>query len=283
MMNRDGLVRLDAAAVSRRIAEHHTGTTFARALEQAAHSEQLLTIMSRFIHYCSVFGGCQASLAGEMAVRQELFRDPGEPEATADNSVEIAAGVFFGAIDEFGDRESSLTSPKRQTHRSLAQATLKGLASFYGRELATLRQQTTDHGPTRQAMARVLLGYGVNTVMDDEKIFRALGFHLATEIIADEEFCTLDRLFRQQRPDIAAFLGELQVAVGPTTLPAYFWISRHTVADAEHFAAALESANLALDYYAGAAPREQVLEWILGGVADNAAVAAEFMNAVTKD
>jgi hypothetical protein len=278
-MQQKGLVTLSAAEVAAAIAGYSSSATFKRLLEGAAHRPALLPIVGRFIHLCSVFGGCQASLAGELAVRQDLFRDLGEPEALADNSVEVAAGVFFGAIDEFGDREDH----HRRTHRALAQATLKGLARFYQCDDSTLRQLVTEHAPTRTAIARALAGYGVNLVMDSEKVFRALGFHLATEIIADQEFNILHNFFRDHRPDLVTYLEQNEVRIGGKVLPAYFWISRHSVADAEHFAAAVESANLALRYHVPVAQCAEAKAWMLAGVVEMAQMEADFMNAVSPD
>lgn len=275
-MHESGPVTLGQAEISAITASYHSSAAFKRLLEGAAHRPALLPIVARYIHFCSVFGGCQASLAGELAVRQDLFRDLGEPAALGDNSVEVAAGIFFGAIDEFGDREDQ----NRRTHRSLAQATLKGLAGYYQCDDATLRAMVLDHAATRDCLARCLAGYGVNLVMDTEKLFRAVGFHLATEILADEEFCLLHDFFRAHRPDLVQYLEQNEVRIGGKVLPAYFWIQRHSVADAEHFAAAVESANLALRYHFPVAQRAQAKQWILDGVRENAQLEADFMAAV---
>jgi hypothetical protein len=271
-------VQITPAEIEHKIALHYRATTFQKHLEDAVDTEILMRIMCRYIHYCSVFGGCQASLAGEMSVRQDVFRDDNEPGPLADNSVEVAAGVFFGAVDEFGDREMT----QRRTHRSLAQATLKALAQFYNYDTNKLDHVMIRHQPTHEAIQRALIGYGVNIIMDEPKLFRALGFHLGTEILADQEFGIMNVFFRTKRPDIARYLEQAEIQVGGQTLPAYFWISRHTVADAEHFDAAVQSANQALQYYAGTADRTQVKEWILEGVQEIAVLEADFMSHVAQ-
>lgn len=275
-MHEKGLVTLAEAEISAILAERHSSLTFQRALEAAAHLPALLPLVGRFIHCCSVYGPCQASLAGELAVRQDLFRDPGEPAAIGDNSVEVAAGIFFGAIDEFGDREE----PSRRTHRILAQATLKGLARYYQCDDQALSKLVLEHAATNAAIPKVLAGYGVNLVMDTAKLFRAVGFHLGTEILADQEFGILHRFFHSHRPDLVAYLRDCEVRVGGHQLPAYFWIERHSVADAEHFAAAVKSANLALQYHYPAEQRAQAKQWILAGVREISEVEQEFMSAL---
>ncbi len=278
-MHKEGQVLLTRAEVAPAIAGFGSSATFKRRLEENAHRPELLQVVGRFIHFCSVFGGCQASFAGELAVRQDLFRDLDEPDAVADNSVDVAAGVFFGAIDEFGDRED----PNRRTHRALAQATLKGLARYYLCDDTRLRQLIVEHAPTRVAITGALSGYGVNQVMDTKKVFNALGFHLGTEILADQEFNTLHDFFREHRPDLVAYLQDNEVRINGRVMPAYFWISRHSIADAEHFDAAVESANLALRYHVPTTQQAQAKAWILAGVSEIAKLAADFMNAVNSD
>ncbi|WP_159397670.1 hypothetical protein [Sorangium cellulosum] len=244
-------------------------------LEGAAAGEDLLRVVARFVHYASVFGGSQASLAGELSVRQDLFRLPGEPAAVADNGVEVAASIFFGAIDEFGDREM------RRTHRALGQAMLKALTRYLGVSYERLDEIVLGHRPTREIVARVLAGYGVNQVKDEAKLFRAFGFHLGTELLADEEFAIFDRFFQTRRPDIVEHLQSTEMDVGGVMYPAYYWVKRHTVADAEHFEAAIDGANRALRHYAGGAARETVKRWLLEGVREIALVELDFLRWVT--
>lgn len=262
--------------INQRIAEYYSAATFTDMLQASADSDELMLLVGRYIHYCSVFGASQANLAGAIGVRQELFRDPNEAGAMADVCAEVAAGVFFGAIDEFYDRDI----PGHMTHRALAQATLKGLARFYDWDSDKLERLIHHHRPTIEAMQRGTEGYGVGMAMDEAKLFRAFGFHLGTEILADEEFCLLDQFFQARRPDIVDYLTNTPISVHGVSLPAYFWIGRHTIADAEHFDAAVDCAALALKYYAGGADRGQAKAWILEGVAEIAELERDFMSAV---
>ena len=77
---------------------------FAQNLNSLASSNDLLRALSCYICFNSVFGSGVANLAGETAARQDLFRDPEEVvEIIADRSIEVAADIFFAAIEEFGD------------------------------------------------------------------------------------------------------------------------------------------------------------------------------------
>src|SRR5206468_599570 len=111
------------------LSAHRGNEALVSALEQASRPEQLLSVMGRYIQFNSAFGAGLANLAGEIAARQGLFQDADEPvRVTADRAAEVASDFFYAAVDEFDDR----ATPWRDTHRTLAQATLKGLGTFFG-------------------------------------------------------------------------------------------------------------------------------------------------------
>ena len=101
-----------------------------RVLEETIDdNKKFLSILGNYVQFNSPFGAGVANLAGKMAVRQDLFRDPDEPvEIAADRSVEVASKIFSAAIDEFGDRGV----PDRASHRTLALRTLKEASQFFG-------------------------------------------------------------------------------------------------------------------------------------------------------
>ena len=123
----------------------HGGTRlFANALSQIEDGLGLIWTLADYIQFNSVFGGGVANLAGQIASRQELFRDAEEPLAMiADRSVEVAGHIFFAAIDEFGDREKR----QRGHHRALAQATLKGVAAYFDLMPDVLRRDAAGERP----------------------------------------------------------------------------------------------------------------------------------------
>src|SRR6185295_4655061 len=145
----------------------------------------------------SIFGSGVANLAGEIGARQNLFRDADEPAALiADRSVEVAAPFFFAAIDEFGG------AGHRSTHRTLAQATLKGAGCFLGYDGATLNRLAEPNLRTLTAMDKVRAGYAINQQVGEQELFRAIGFHIGSEVLADEEFNLLDGFLRAEYADL---------------------------------------------------------------------------------
>ncbi|HUG54931.1 MAG TPA: hypothetical protein VMR21_15075 [Vicinamibacteria bacterium] len=253
----------------------HAGTDALRAaVESASAPPRLLSVFARYIQFNSAFGPGLANLAGEIAARQGLFRDPDEPvRLLADRAAEVAADFFYAAVDEFDDR----ATPWRDTHRTLAQATLKGMGAFFGYEPAQLNDVLQINAATEDAVDRVWEGYGVGAHLEEARLFRAMGFHTGSEILADQEFVVIDRTLRAARPELVAALQSEKVAILGRRHDAYYWIRIHTGVEAEHFEAALAGVNGALRFYAGPDPLPRVKEWILEGFATFAGVQGTFM------
>ena len=238
-------------------------------------SAALPFVLGRYIQFNSVFGAGVAGLAGQIGVRQELFRDPGEECAPlADRSCEVAAEIFYAAIDEFGDH----TGSRRGTHRSIAQATLRGVSEFVGCGTAEMNAAGFVNPGTWEAIEGVREGYGLRGPVSDERLLRAIGFHVASETLADREFCLLDEQLRRRFPDMVRWLEAASIAVGGASFPGYLWVRIHTTAEAEHSLAAFTAVDKAVRYYAGPGGRERAFGWIRDGVDEFAALQNDFMN-----
>jgi hypothetical protein len=256
------------------LAVHHGAEALRIAIEGAATPPHLLSVMARYIQFNSAFGPGLANLAGEIAARQGLFQDRDEPvRILADRAAEVAADFFYAAVDEFDDR----ATPWRDTHRTLAQATLKGMGAFFGYAPAQLNDVLHVNAATEDAMDLVWEGYGVGANLEEARLFRAMGFHTGSEILADQEFVVLDRALRAGRADLVAALERMKVPILGERHNAYYWIRIHTGVEAEHFDAALKGANNALRFYAGRDPAATVKGWILDGFGTFADVQSEFM------
>ena len=256
----------------------HRGTEALRsAVAGAATPPHLLSVFARYIQFNSAFGPGLANLAGEIAARQGLFRDREEVVTLlADRAAEVAADFFYAAVDEFDDR----ATPWRDTHRTLAQATLKGMGTFFGYAPAQLNDVLRVNAATETAMAQVWEGYGVGARLADARLFRAMGFHTGSEILADQEFVVLDATLRAGRAEMVKALEGMKIALLGQRHDAYYWIRIHTGVEAEHFDAALKGVNNALLFYVGAERPEVVKGWILEGFRGFASVQGEFMAAL---
>ncbi|MGO4886075.1 MAG: hypothetical protein ACLP59_35405 [Bryobacteraceae bacterium] len=258
------------------VLEHHRGNAmFAEALQEAGSPEDLVLLLGRYIQFNSVFGGAVANLAGAVAVRHDLFRDPQDPVAAlADRSAEIASTIFYAAIDEFGDP----TKVHRVTHRTMAQATLRAAAQCLGYSSAALNGMLQPDAAVQESVAGVLRGYGVGRVMDGRQILRAIGFHIGSELLADQEFCILDQFLRTRYAELVARLEATAVPVGDARVCAYTWVACHTTVEAEHRDAGFAGANRALRFATGFAPQTVLKGCLVEGVAEFSRVQTGFMN-----
>jgi pyrroloquinoline quinone (PQQ) biosynthesis protein C len=71
-----------------------------------------------------------------------------------------------------------------------------------------------------------------------------------------------------------------KVPIGESESAAYRWIQIHTTVEADHFRAAVNSANLAMRYYAGTETQARIKSWILEGFKEFADVQSEFMRSL---
>lgn len=260
--------------------EGHSGSQALRAaFEGAREPEAFLCVLGRYVQFNSAFGPGLANLAGEIAARPGLFRDEAEPvRILADRAAEVGSDFFYAAIDEFDDRATTW----RDTHRTLAQATVKGAGAFFGHAPVELNRVLRINRATEEAMRKVWQGYGIGERLAEPRLFSAMGFHVGSEILADREFLIIDQVLKAQRPDLVAHLSESKVEIAGQKHDAYYWIHIHTGVEAEHFDAALRGVNSALRFYAGAHDPAEVKEWILAGFASFARVQGELMDALAE-
>jgi hypothetical protein len=256
---------------------HHGNEALKAAFEGATEPGAFLSVLGRYVQFNSAFGPGLANLAGEIAARQGLFRDPDEPvRILADRAAEVGSDFFYAAIDEFDDRATHW----RDTHRTLAQATVKGAGTFFGLTPTQLNDTIRINRATETAMADVSFGYGLGEKLGEERLFGGMGFHVGSEILADQEFVIIDRVLREKRPDLVKALQAMKVEILGEKHNAYYWVHIHTGVEAEHFDAALRGVNSALRFYAGANDPAAVKAWMLAGFRRFAEVQAGFMAAL---
>lgn len=273
------MAHIDRADLAPLLAAHRGAATLRAAFEGATDPPRLLSVMGRYIQFNSAFGAGLANLVGEIAARQGLFRDANEPLLiVADRASEVASDFFYAAVDEFDDR----LTPWRDTHRTLAQATLKAMGAHFGHTPQQLNDVIRINDATRRALDQVWEGYGIGARLDDARLFRGMGFHTGSEILADEEFNIIDRALRAGQPELVEALGKARVEILGQSHDAYYWVRIHTSVEADHFDAALKGVNNALRFYAGDQPGETVKGWILEGFRAFASVQGAFMDGLAE-
>lgn len=257
--------------------DHPGNRAFADALAQVDGPESLMRVLTRYIHFNATFGAGVANLAALIGVRQHLFQDREEPISLfADRSMDVAADIFAAAVDEFDDRATD----HRDTHRSLALATLKASLDFFKLNAEQTERVTTLNEATRKAIEAVHQGYAVARPLTDADLFQAIGFHMGSEVLADEEFHHLDAFLRERFPELVAHLEATRVFINGEHHASYFWVRIHTSVEADHFTFAVRGANRALKHYVGPLTPEQAKADILDGIREFAEVQAGLMAAI---
>ncbi|MEY2520801.1 MAG: hypothetical protein QOF24_2560 [Verrucomicrobiota bacterium] len=238
----------------------------ASCLGRLTDHERLVDFMFRYATFNSIFAGGIASLAGKIHVSQHVFRDRDDTEfQLADRSAEIASRIFFAAEDEYDVCHLG----KRVTHRALAQLFLRELLRVcQGGDMITLNERRLDETHSN-LMSEVLEAYQATHGNEDEALFYAMGFHLASEQFADQEFNTIDEFLKRHVPTV---VQSLQGMTGPAGFDAYYWITTHCIVETEHAEFAADGIRLAFDYYVGDQQRNAILNAALKGVADFARI-----------
>lgn len=272
------IARSDLEAVHDFASSH--ATVEARVRAALSTPTGTLAFLFRYAEWNGYFGSAVASLAGKIGRSRRVFLDP-EAEVTelADRSVLVGSYFFDAARDEFNDRDTT----HRDTHRCLAQATVTGLARPFRAEVLMDALRVPDWLDV--VGHRVAHGYGVGSPDSAGDIFRAMGYHLGSEVLADQEFTTVDRILREVAPDVVTHLSATQVVIAGQTHNAYSWIRIHSgggnAVEADHFAWAVEGVNVALRY-TPAPQRDAAVYQVLQGFADFARDHAEFFAMVNK-
>jgi hypothetical protein len=226
------------------------------ALRVAGQSPRAtLRFLGRYASWNGWFGSGVAALAAKIGRSRALFIDPNEPVlALADRSVLVASYFFDAARDEFDDRDTV----HRDTHRCLAQALLKGSLGFLAAKDRTLSEANHVNELLAPPLwldalgVRVAESYGAGTIDDPAGVFRAIGYHLGSEVLADREFSLIDESMRRDHSELVAQLTSQTVEIAGQEHVAYQWIAIHSGhgggAEADHFEWATRGARLALGY-----------------------------------
>jgi hypothetical protein len=191
----------------------------------AGDGRALLRFLGRYISWNGGFGAGVANLAGKIARSKTLFLDEDEPiPACADRSVHVASYFFDAARDEFDDGATK----HRDTHRTLAQAVLKGVIGYYDigidEAIGILEAPLWLEG----LEARTQSGYGYGTPDTLPAMFRSMGFHLGSEVLADAEFSRIDTSLRRRCPELVENLLHTKVRIADQDHPAYYWVGIHS-------------------------------------------------------
>lgn len=209
-----------------------------------------------FVHYASWnghFANGVSALSSLLGNSRNLFREAGFPRAVSDRSNYVASYFFDAARDEYDDH----INPARDSHRCMAQAALISMKNFFDLGDAALDEEE----PAELVAVNdgVMAGYTGQPCKDQgpaAQAFWAIGYHLGSELLADQEFSLIDEHLRRQQPELVHHLLRSTVQLAGGTHRCYAWVGVHSGhgggVEADHFDYALEGAHSALRFLVGA-------------------------------
>jgi hypothetical protein len=245
----------------------------------------LYIFMQRYVHFNGYAGSLVARLASSIGLSRDLFNSPDcDVIDEADRGMEIAAKVIAATIDEHADQGA-----KYVPHRTLAQATLKAVGNYAGLTEAERNEIAVAPAWMVGVLDDLFRGYqGVPG--DPAALIRAMGFHVASEILADREYALIDKVVRYDNrgKGFDAYLrtSDGKVKINDKQFSAWYWIVIHgkhqgSGVEVEHFECALEALDMAAAYRPEST--QQIREYALQGFSDFAEIQQRLFREMAKE
>jgi hypothetical protein len=245
----------------------------------------LYIFMQRYVHFNGYAGSLVARLASSIGLSRDLFNNPDcSVIDEADRGMEIAAKVIAATIDEHSDQGA-----KYVPHRTLAQATLKAVGNYAGLTEKERNELAVVPNWMKQILTDAVKGYqGVPG--DAPALIRAMGFHAASEVLADREYSLIDKVVRYDNrgKGFDAYLrsSDGKVKIDDRQFSAWYWIVIHgkhggSGVEAEHFEMALEAIDLAAKYRPESV--QKIREYALAGFNDFAVIQQKLFAEIAKE
>ena len=220
----------------------------------------LLRFLACYVTFNSIFAAGVAALTSAVHIRGDLFGEKARTNRLIrDRSAEIASHIFHAAEDEY----DVIGASKNVSHRTLAQRCLERSSSSLGIALSAFNDISRD-AELRDFLNEVKSNYGIGASLDDTMMFRGLGFHLASEQCARQEFILFDGFLQTHYPQL---VDDLTGILEPWGINGYHWIKVHCSVEEDHWREALQAIELALKYYVGRKSPQIVLREIEKGFA----------------
>jgi hypothetical protein len=230
----------------------------------AQNPRSLYLFFQRYSHFNGYASAVISRLASSIGLSRYLFNNSELVVIEeADRGMEIAAQVLSAAADE-GANDSPV-------HRALAQLTLKTVGNYAN--LSDNERNGIAQIPDwlDTLVKDVVAGYE-GTPGDVKALVKAMGFHLASEMLGDREYSLIDEVIRYENRG-NGFDQYLRESAKPVKIHGHSytpwsWIlihSRHdgTGVEVEHSEYALMALNLAVRF--GTDPEQQLVAWAIEG------------------
>lgn len=214
----------------------------------------------RYSHFNGYASAMIARLASTIGLSRYAFNNPEIiVKEEADRGMDIAAQVMSAAADEGANGTP--------VHRALAQFTVKTVGDYAGLNDQERNQFAAIPNWLEEIERNVISTYE-GKIDDEASMVRAMGFHLASEMMGDREYALLDMVVRHENKGIG-FDRYLKQEAKPALIndhryTAWSWVLIHSKHDGsgvevEHSEFAMSALNMAVRY--GSASEKQIKMW----------------------
>ena len=239
--------------------------TMDSALRTAAQQPYYFYVfMQRYTYFNAYASAVIARLASSIGLSRYLFRNHELLVLEeSDRGLEIAAQIMAAAADEGTDR--------KPVHRLLAQLLLKTIGDYA--HLSVEERNNIAQPPQWLIdISNSLVANYEGKPNNLEALVKAIGFHVASEILGDREYSLIDKIIRFDYKNIG-FDKYLRLEARPTKIQGHFydpwcWVVMHgkhegSAAECEHLACAIRALNMTVRYCNE--PQENITDWVLNG------------------
>jgi hypothetical protein len=224
----------------------------------------LYLLLQRYTYFNGYLSALIPRLASSISLSRYLFKNSELLVIEeADRGMEISAQVMSAAVDE-----GTNSTP---VHRALSQLLLKTVGDYA--ELSTDKRNEFAKIPAwcNEVIEGLIQNYQ-GTPGDIASLIKGMGFHLASEMLADREYALLDMVVRYENKNTGfdRYLLEKapRVKIHGHMYSPWSWVVLHGkfegyALEAEHTECAFNALNMVVRYCSE--PENQILEWALQG------------------
>jgi hypothetical protein len=224
----------------------------------------LYLFFQRYSHFNGYASAMISRLASTIGLSRYVFSNSELlVKEEADRGMDIAAQVMSAAADEGANNTP--------VHRALAQLTVKTVGNYA--ELSDDERNQFAKVPNwlEEVIRNVIFNYE-GIINNEASMVRAMGFHMASEMLGDREYALLDMIIRYENAGIG-FDRFLKQKATPSHINGHrytpwSWIVIHSKHDgsgveAEHSEFAISALNMAARY--GSASEQEIMTWAKEG------------------
>lgn len=220
----------------------------------------LYLFFQRYSHFNGYASAMIARLASTIGLSRYTFSNPEMiVKEESDRGMDIAAQVMSAAADEGANGTP--------VHRALAQLTVRTVGD-YAELNDTERNEFANIPDWLQQIVRDVVSIYEGKINDEASMVKAMGFHMASEMLGDREYALLDMVIRHENKGIG-FDRYLKQKAKPALIndhryTPWSWVVIHSKHDgsgveAEHSEFAVSALNMAVRY--GSASEKQMKAW----------------------